>query len=266
MAVSMGDIRRFGKDIKDIISLSPVSDIEYPVVTLGAHGTHFYDIRYLIQAIQSRRNNAFPHNRQRIDWDRDVKAVEWDHADHLPADYVARTLGYLEAARALWTVEEQEVVDEVEREQRYILFRTALTKMTTEHTNNDTQALVMERTISRYWLAHPYVEEDRRKGIEPPAHHFMLRHYCDHTHRHAEYFKWYRRLYAVASKEAFFSSAKYGDWHEHRNLFAMYWEVHPLDPLADEADVIALVVALRDRMRTCIEEYRGVYFDLPVSV
>jgi hypothetical protein len=262
----MGDIRRFGKDIKDIISLAPVSAIEYPVVTLGAHGTHFYDIRYLIQAIQSRRNNAFPHNRQRIDWGNDLKAVEWDHADHLPADYVARTLGYLEAARALWTEEEKEAVDEREQEQRYILFRTTLSQLSSEHTIDDTQALGIERNLSRYWIAHPYAEEDKRKGIKSPAHHFLLRHYCDHTHSHAEYFKWYRRLYAVASKEIFVSSAKFEDWHEHRNLFAMYWEVHPLDPLADEADVIALVVALRGRMRTCIEEYRGVYFDLPVSM
>jgi hypothetical protein len=32
MAVRMADVRRFGKDIKDIISLAHVSAIEYPVL------------------------------------------------------------------------------------------------------------------------------------------------------------------------------------------------------------------------------------------
>lgn len=255
----MGEISHFQGNA-DIISLNPVNEIEYPVVTLGRHGEHFYDVRSLIAWVQHSQQNIFPHNRQRIDWNADLDVAEWVDAPNLPTDYVAKTRAYLEAARAyapLWTDLEHmsnDGRDRVRRERiaRYIPYRNYFSEKT-RRVNDSFNALQAEKYVSFYWSAHPYTEEDREMGIRPLDPGFLQRHSCDFLNDEereaaSKVYRNYETNQAEHSFAAWDSESEDeddGNKVQSQRNSAIYWYMHPPDPLKDDANTIIII---RDRL------------------
>jgi hypothetical protein len=278
--VQLGDVTAFDSEYADVISLEPVSAIQYPVVTLANHRRYFYDIRHLIHTIQFSHKNEFPHNRQRIDWSTDLDVAEWNNVPlpaELPANYVAKTRTYLEAARAyapIWTDQESlrddvKEQDRYEQKLRYINYRNEYAARTQRDVYNADHlsfaALWAERYLSRYWIAHPYTAEDQRLGIREPNPNFIRRccayDYSQNDAYKEESFKCYRRQEAQLTNNTFLSDSEEESESENsgwrQEMSARYWDAHPLDPLRDDAEVIATIRDNMYHMLPYIERLRG---------
>ena len=236
-SVNVGNIRDFG-DV-DYIRHRPLRENEYPVVTLTGGGQHFYDIRDLIRWVQTSQINTFPHNRQRIHWLYDLDVAEWHNH---PADYVTKTRAYLDAAREyapLWAL--NELLTQDEREQKsvaqtagYIVNRNYYLDGTYFRDNIDEE----NEHYLHYWIAHPYSDKDEALGLREPNPEF-LRIFASETFNKEAIYSAFRRENLQDALDYVLepSEFKVDDF----KVVSNYWDAHPLDPLKDSADVIAMV-------------------------
>jgi hypothetical protein len=260
----MGNINDLAPDTINVISMEHASLIQYPVVSLGQHGTHFYDINELLTYINTSGQNIFPHNRQRINWETDIDAVVWDNPHpSLPHNYVKITLERIDAAEAysdIWYIKSQPEYNEPGavrvRLERYIEYRNERSKHTFEYESN---TRLYNGHLAGYWRAHPYSEKDRELGIQEPNAGFLEAQSTSPEHFDKSY-QTFRHWKATDIERYFLDDENaYSDDDSNYNDRAVdqrmrweicrYWDAHPPNPLFDDAYVIKIVIEGIDSMR-----------------
>ena len=252
--INMGNINDIPEETIDVISHEHAPLIQNPVVSLGQHGTYFYDIKDLVRFIHTNSQNIFPHNRQRINWETDIDAVVWDNPHpSLPANYVTITRERIAAAKAysrLWYIKSQpQFYDNGPRgvrmrSERYIEYRN----QRSNHTfGEEMNAYLYNGHLGKYWAAHPYTTKDRELGIREPNAVF-LRAWCPSPEFFDQSYRNFRHGEAMDIETYFLDAEMEEEEEDERAInesvrveICRYWDAHPADPQFDSAHVINIV-------------------------